>query len=352
MIEKPYILGIETTCDETAVGIVMPSHESRERVLAHTVFSQIDAHAIYGGVVPEIAARAHVERLDLLIQDALSQASLELGDINGFAVSAGPGLVGSLMVGLVTAKTLALICHKPLIGVNHLEAHLLSPRIQSTLPFPYLALLVSGGHTQLVAVHDVGHYTTLGTTLDDALGEAFDKTAKMMGLPYPGGPHVERFAKQGNPHRFVFPKPLWGTQKPDFSFSGLKTAVRLAIEQTVPLSETDVSDLCASFQYAIGQVLCDRVERAFALFSSVDPRPLGGFTIVGGVASNDTLRARLAAQAEMRHIPFILPPKEYCTDNGAMIAWAGLERFQRGLLDSLEIPIRARWPIEEVTYVI
>jgi N6-L-threonylcarbamoyladenine synthase len=276
---------------------------------------------------------------------------MPLTEIDGFAVSAGPGLVGSIMVGLVTAKTLAMITNRPLIGVNHLEAHVLSPRIRDILNFPYLALLVSGGHTQLVAVHDVGHYTSLGTTLDDALGEAFDKVAKMIGLPYPGGPHIERLAKEGNPNRFSFPRPLWGTERPDFSFSGLKTAVRLTMEKNCPLSQQDVADICASFQNTICHVLCDRVSRAFDFFPTTDRRPLAGFTAVGGVASNETLRHALATQVKSRNIPFVLPPKELCTDNGAMIAWAGVERFERGLVDSLDIPIRARWPIEEVSYV-
>jgi len=332
------------------VAIVTPSQDPNRRILSHVIFSQVEAHAVYGGVVPEIAARAHVERLDSLIKTALYEAHLALPEIDGFAVSAGPGLVGSIMVGLVTAKTLAMITQKPLIGVNHLEAHILSPRIREALTFPYLALLVSGGHTQLVVAHDIGHYTSLGTTLDDALGEAFDKVAKMIGLPYPGEPHIECLAKGGNPNRFPFPRPLWGTERPDFSLSGLKTAVRLAIEKNAPLSPQDVADLCASFQNAICHVLCDRVSRAFDLFSTIDTRRLAGFTVVGGVASNEALRGALATQAKSRNISFVLPPKELCTDNGAMIAWAGLERFEHGLVDSLDIPIRARWPIEEVSH--
>lgn len=340
------ILGIETTCDETAVGIVEPAEGEGGRILANEVLSQIAEHAVYGGVVPEIAARAHVEVLDRLIARALDKAELKLSEIDGIAVAAGPGLIGGVLIGLVTAKTLSLVARKPLLAVNHLEAHALTARLTDGLAFPYLLLLASGGHTQLVAVKGVGDYVRLGTTVDDAIGEAFDKVAKLLGLGYPGGPEVERVAEGGNPERFALPRPMHGRRTPDFSLSGLKTAVRIEAERLVPLSEIDVADLCASFQAAVVDVVADRVRVALRGFDAVAGRPTA-LVAAGGVAANGAIRRALAAQAGEVGLRFVAPALDLCGDNGAMIAWAGLERLRVGLVDDLAAPARARWPLTQ-----
>ena len=342
------ILGIETTCDETAAAVVERDASGRGRILSNEVLSQIEDHAAYGGVVPEIAARAHVEVMDLLVKRALASAGVALTEIDAIAAAAGPGLIGGVMVGLTTAKALALVAKKPFLAVNHLEAHALSPRLTDGVAFPYLLLLASGGHTQLLVVKGVDDYLRLGTTIDDAIGEAFDKVAKMLGLPYPGGPQVERLAKEGNPLRFAFPRPLMGRKEPNFSLSGLKTAVRIEAEKIAPLSEQDVRDLCASFQKAIVESIIDRTRMAFDRLDELNIS-VTALVIAGGVAANRAIRAGLEALALRKKLPLVAPPHALCTDNGAMIAWAGLERFQQGLIDPLDFAPRARWPLTVTT---
>ncbi|EIZ86878.1 putative DNA-binding/iron metalloprotein/AP endonuclease [Methylobacterium sp. GXF4] len=338
------VLGIETTCDETAAAVVSVDEDGAGQIRANEVLSQIAEHAAYGGVVPEIAARAHVEVLDRLIARALDRAGIGFSDLDGIAVAAGPGLIGGVLVGLVTAKTLALVTRKPLLAVNHLEAHALTARLTDNLPFPYLLLLASGGHTQLVAVRGVGDYVRLGSTVDDAIGEAFDKAAKLLGLGYPGGPEVERMAESGDPERFALPRPMLGRREADFSLSGLKTALRIEAERIAPLAERDVADLCASFQAAVVDVVVDRARVALRAFSGVADRPTA-LVAAGGVSANGAIRRALAALAGEAGLGFVAPPLPLCGDNGAMIAWAGLERLRLGLVDDLTAPARPRWPL-------
>ena len=340
------ILGIETTCDETAAAIVEESIDGTKRILANRVRSQIAEHAPFGGVVPEIAARAHVDILDRMIADALKDAGITMTNLDGIAAAAGPGLIGGVLVGLTTGKALALALGKPLMAVNHLEAHALTPRLTDHVAFPYLLLLVSGGHTQLVAVEDVGRYRRLGTTIDDAIGEAFDKVAKMLSLGFPGGPAVEREATKGDPNRFQLPRPLHGKPEPNFSLSGLKTAVRLAAEAIQPLNEQDCADLCASFQAAIVDCIVDRTRMGIRAFRQQVGTP-SALVIAGGVGANRAIRMALQRVAMEAGLRCLVPPPALCTDNGAMIAWAGLERLKRGLTDPLDVSPRARWPLDE-----
>jgi N6-L-threonylcarbamoyladenine synthase len=341
------LLGIETTCDETAAAVVRRRADGTGAILSNIVHSQTEDHAEYGGVVPEIAARAHVEVLDHLVARALRAAGLRLDEIDGIAAAAGPGLIGGVIVGLTTAKALALAANKPLVAVNHLEAHALTARLTDKVPFPFLLLLVSGGHTQLVAVTGIGEYEKLGGTMDDAIGEAFDKAAKMLGLPYPGGPAVERAALQGDPERFALPRPLHGKPVPDFSLSGLKTAVRIEALKIAPLSEQDVNDLCASFQAAVVDILADRVRCALRLMRHQGLKP-SALVLAGGVGANQSVRRALHKVAADGGTRLAVPPPELCTDNGAMIAWAGAERLARGLHDGLDASPRARWPLGEI----
>ncbi|HVJ54843.1 MAG TPA: tRNA (adenosine(37)-N6)-threonylcarbamoyltransferase complex transferase subunit TsaD [Aliidongia sp.] len=337
------ILGIETSCDETAAAIVCDRSRGH-RVLGHAVHTQLADHQPYGGVVPEIAARAHLDRLDGLIRRALAEANIDFAALDGVAATAGPGLIGGVMVGVTTAKSIALARKLPFIAVNHLEAHALTVRLTDDVPFPYLLLLVSGGHCQLLIVEDVGRYRRLGTTIDDAVGEAFDKSAKLMGLGYPGGPAVERMAREGDPARFALPRPMLGRPGCDFSFSGLKTAVRLAVE-TLPPDASALADLAASFQRAVAETLADRTARAIALFR--ERHPAGRHLVVaGGVAANGAIRAALADIAERAGLELAAPPPSLCTDNGAMVAWAGLERLRLGLVDDLDFAARPRWPLD------
>lgn len=344
------LLGIETTCDETAAAVVRRRADGTGTILSNIVRSQTADHAAYGGVVPEIAARAHVEVLDGIIERALRSSGVKLVELDGIAAAGGPGLIGGVIVGLTTAKAIALAVRKPLIAVNHLEAHALTARLTDAVPFPFLLLLVSGGHTQLVAVTGVGEYTKLGGTIDDAIGEAFDKTAKMLGLPYPGGPAVERAALKGDANRFALPRPLHGRPVPDFSLSGLKTAVRLEALKIAPLSDQDVNDLCASFQAAIVDILADRVRCALRLMRERGLKP-NALVLAGGVGANQAVRRVLHKVAADGGTRLAVPPPELCTDNGAMIAWAGAERLALGLTDDLSASPRARWPLEEVTGV-
>ncbi|RFB78281.1 tRNA (adenosine(37)-N6)-threonylcarbamoyltransferase complex transferase subunit TsaD [Methylovirgula sp. 4M-Z18] len=339
------VLGIETTCDETAASVVKLKVGGGGTILSNEVMSQIAEHAAFGGVVPEIAARAHVDVLDRLVVRALKDAGVTLKDIDGVAAAAGPGLIGGVIVGLTTGKALALASRKPFIAINHLEAHALTARMTDNISFPYLLLLVSGGHTQLIAVRGIGDYVRLGTTIDDAVGEAFDKTAKMLGLPYPGGPHVEKEALKGDPMRFSFPRPMAGRPGADFSLSGLKTAVRLEAERIAPLTATDISDLCASFQAAVVDTIADRIRAALKLFRATCGTPTA-LVVAGGVAANGAIRRTLTRTANEMGLKLVVPPPALCTDNGAMIAWAGIERLGLGLTDDMTFAARPRWPLD------
>lgn len=387
------VLGIESSCDETAVAVV----RADGTILANRIASQDAAHRPYGGVVPELAARAHVDALAPMVEAALADAGLGLTDLDAIAATAGPGLIGGVMVGLVTGKALAFAAGKPLIAVNHLEGHALSPRLLADVAYPYLLLLVSGGHCQLLRVAGVGRYQRLATTIDDAAGEAFDKVAKMLGLGFPGGPAVERMARDGNPQRFALPRPLVGSGSPHFSFSGLKTAVLRAHEALVAPTVQDRADLCAAFQAALVDCLVDRSRLALdagtGLAVTPSPLPLRGgvgaagggpsglrnlptplrpgpadaepglaapplkgrgdrrhdvtaLVVAGGVAANGAIRTALEHLALTHGLPFVAPPQWLCTDNAAMIAWAGLERLGAGLVDGLDAPARARWPLD------
>jgi N6-L-threonylcarbamoyladenine synthase len=317
------ILGIETSCDETAAAIVERDTAGRGMILSNIVRSQLEEHAAYGGVVPELAARAHVAHLDGIIARAVDEAGVSLAGLDGIAATAGPGLIGGVLVGLTTAKALAAALGKPLIAVNHLEAHALTARLTDRAEFPYLMLLVSGGHSQFVLVRGVGQYERWGTTIDDALGEAFDKVAKLLGLEQPGGPQVETFAASGDAKRFAFPRPLLKEDRLDFSFSGLKTAVRLAAEEIAPLSAQDVADICASFQCATADVVGARSRAALQHFAEVLPTVAPVLVVAGGVAANRTIGAALREAASAAGARLVIPPPALCTDNGAMVAWAG-----------------------------
>jgi N6-L-threonylcarbamoyladenine synthase len=342
------VLGIETTCDETAAALVERSDDGRGRILSNIVLSQTNEHAAFGGVVPEIAARAHVEALDHVIIKAMDVAGRGLESIDAVAAAAGPGLIGGVIVGLTTAKAIALVREKPLIAINHLEAHALTARLTDATPFPYILFLASGGHTQIVAVRGVGDYVRLGTTVDDAIGEAFDKTAKLLGLGYPGGPQVEKEAENGDPSHFDLPRPMFGRPEPNFSLSGLKTALRLEAEKIAPLGNQDVADLCASFQQAVVDVVMDRLRAGLRVFREGYGTPTA-LVAAGGVAANQAIRKVLHRLAFEAGTVLVAPPVELCTDNGAMIAWAGCERLALGLTDTLDVAPRARWPLEEVT---
>ena len=337
------VLGIETSCDETAAAVVSDDRT----ICASLVASQLEAHRPYGGVVPEIAARAHLDLLDGLVRRALDEAGVALGDLDGIAATGGPGLIGGVIVGVTMGKALALAHDRPFVAVNHLEGHALTCRLTDDVAFPYLLLLVSGGHCQLLVVEGVGRYTRLGTTIDDAAGEAFDKVAKMLGLGFPGGPALEAAAANGDATRFELPRPLRGRPGADFSFSGLKTAVRVAAEGLPPgaFAARDVADLAAGFQAAVTDVLVDRTRHAIALFRA---RHADAATLVvaGGVAANRTLRAHLTALATAHGMTLVAPPPALCTDNAAMIAWAGIERLRLGLTDGLEFAPRPRWPLD------
>jgi N6-L-threonylcarbamoyladenine synthase len=340
------VLGIETSCDETAAAVVEET-SSGPRIRSNLVHSQLADHLPYGGVVPEIAARAHLDHLDGLVLRALAEAATSLAEIDGVGAAAGPGLIGGLIVGTMMAKGIAWAAGKPFIAVNHLEAHALSVRLNGAVAFPYLLLLVSGGHCQLLACAGVGRYTRLGTTLDDAAGEAFDKTAKLIGLGFPGGPAIARAAQGGDERRFALPRPLAGRPGCDFSFSGLKTAVRRITLSCDPLGPGDRADLAASVELAICDALCDRTANAIVWFRRDHPEGKS-LVVAGGVAANARLRDRLADLARSAGLDFLAPPPALCTDNAAMIAWAGLERLRLGLIDGLDAAPRPRWPLDPV----
>jgi N6-L-threonylcarbamoyladenine synthase len=335
------VLGIETSCDETAAAVVERDASGAARILSNVVRSQFEEHAAYGGVVPELAARSHVSHLDGIIAKAAADAGIALSDIDAIAATGGPGLIGGVLVGLTTGKALAAALDKPLIAVNHLEGHALTARMTDGIAFPYLMLLVSGGHSQFVLVRGVGDYERWGTTIDDALGEAFDKVAKLLDLGNPGGPHVERLALNGNPTRFRFPRPLLREKTLDFSFSGLKTAVRLAAEEIAPLSDQDVADICASFQAAVADVVRVRAGQALERFG-----PGATLVVAGGVAANKAIGAALRQAADAAGATLVVPPPALCTDNGAMVAWAGAERLALGSTDALDFAAKARWPLD------
>ena len=341
------ILGIETSCDETAAAVVRRTPSGGAEILSNVVLSQIEEHAAFGGVVPEIAARAHVEAIDGIVRAALIEAEVTLADIDAVAATVGPGLVGGLLVGAMTGKAIAAARGLPFLAINHLEGHALSPRLSDGIAYPYLLLLVSGGHSQILLVRALGDYERWGSTIDDALGEAFDKTAKLLSLPQPGGPNVERMAAKGDPKRFPLPRPMKGDARLDFSFSGLKTAVRLVAEAHAPLSDDDVADLCASFQRAAAETVADRVRRALIRFRETFPGladPALG--VAGGVGANQAIRTALMAECAAAGARLVAPPLKLCSDNGAMIAYAGLERIEAGLSDPLDAPVRSRWPLD------
>ena len=343
------ILGIETTCDETAAAVVEWTEDAKGRILSNVVLSQIGEHAAFGGVVPEIAARAHVETLDRIIAEAMAEADLTFRQLDGVAAAAGPGLIGGIIVGLTMAKAIALTHEKPLIAVNHLEAHALTARLTDATPFPYCLFLASGGHTQILGVRGVGDYLRLGGTVDDAIGEAFDKTAKLLGLGYPGGPLVEKEATRGDPTRFRLPRPMAGRHDANFSLSGLKTALRLEAEKIAPLTDQDVADLCASFQQAVVDMVMDRLRLGLKLFREQVGMLRTALVCAGGVAANQAIRKVLHRLAFEIGTTLVAPPPAQCTDNGAMIAWAGAERLALRLTDSLDFAPRARWPLDQVT---
>lgn len=340
------ILGIETSCDETAAAIVLRDSAGGATIASNVVRSQLDEHAAFGGVVPELAARAHVTYLDHIIAQACREAGIALADVDAIAATAGPGLIGGVLVGLTTAKALAAALDKPLIAVNHLEAHALTARLTDGVKFPYLMLLVSGGHSQFVLVRGVGDYERWGTTIDDALGEAFDKVAKLLSLGHPGGPAVEAIAKSGDPKRFKFPRPLLREARLDFSFSGLKTAVRLQAEALAPLSDQDVADIAASFQASVAEIVSVRAGQALARFKEQLPQHRPQLVVAGGVAANRTIAAALDKACAAAGAALIVPPIALCTDNGAMVAWAGAERFALGATDHLDFTARPRWPLD------
>jgi len=353
------VLGIETSCDETAAAVV----DDTGAILGEVVRSQYDDHAPFGGIVPEIAARAHLETVDAIVAEAMRRAGTGFDEIDAVAATGGPGLIGGVIVGVMTAKAIAAARNIPFIAVNHLEAHALTARMTASmaapmtaqktggLEFPYLVLLVSGGHTQLLIAENIGKFRRLGTTIDDAVGEAFDKSAKMMGLDYPGGPAVERLAREGDRNRFALPRPMKGRPGCDFSFSGLKTAVRHAVEGlgAAGPGERDLADLCASFQAAASEALIDRTRNAIEMFQEscgARIREKGVLVVGGGVAANSALRAALETLCEETGMRFVAPAQKLCTDNGAMIAWAGLERLRLGLTDGLDFAPRPRWPLD------
>lgn len=341
-MDKLTILGLETSCDETAASVVTGMPPGPGRILSNIVFSQNEAHAPYGGVVPEIASRAHLEILDGVVEQALSQAGIRLAQVDAIAATAGPGLIGGVMVGLTTAKALALAAGKPLIAVNHLAGHALTARLTHGVAFPFLLLLISGGHCQLLAAQGPMRFRLYGSTIDDAVGEAFDKTAKLMGLAYPGGPNVEKHAARGNARAYPLPRPLLGREGMDFSFSGLKTAVRHLTAQ----KDVALNDVCASFQQAVIDILCDRTARAMTRFREDFP-DAGELRLVvaGGVAANRAIGEALKQLGESHGFEIRVPAPTYCTDNAAMIAWAGLERCALGGRDPLDFSPRARWPL-------
>ncbi len=342
------VLGIETSCDETAVAVV----DNDRRVLSHALLSQLDEHRMYGGVVPEIAARAHLDHIDALVEKAIRDSGVALKDMDGFAATCGPGLIGGVMVGAMMGKALSLTMQKPFLAVNHLEAHALTARLTDDMAFPYLLLLISGGHCQLLAVEGVGKYKLYGTSIDDAVGEAFDKVAKLLGLGFHsglmGGPAVEQAALKGDANKYELPCPMLGKPNCDFSFSGLKTAVRSLVERIGVLDEQKRSDIAASFQHVVGLCLADRVKHAMEHIITDFPAART-LVVAGGVAANQAIRASLIQVTHTNGFKLVTPPAALCTDNGVMVAWAGLEKLRLGLIDGLDAAPRPRWPLNDLS---
>ncbi len=345
MKKQLIFLGIETSCDETAASVVREDCSGNGKILSNVVSSQIEEHKEFGGVVPEIAARAHIEKIDFIINKALEESKTNINDIDGIAATAGPGLIVCLTVGLSAAKAIAASLGKPLIAVNHLEGHALSPKLIKKINFPYLFLLISGGHTQFLEVRGVNNYVRMGTTIDDAVGEAFDKTAKLLGIEFPGGPKIEEFAKKGDENYFTLPKPIIHRGGCNLSFAGLKTAV-LKISKKIKNKE-EKYHLAASFQKTIEDILCEKSKFAMSLFKENYNSEKNTFVIAGGVASNNKIRKKLIDLSIQNNFEPVFPPINLCSDNAAMIAWTGIERFRLGLLNKLDFPAKARWPLDE-----
>lgn len=352
MTQTLTFLGLESSCDDTAAAILRQTDGTAPEILASVVYGQTDLHAAFGGVVPEIAARAHAEKLDICVEEALRAAGLALGDLDGIAVTAGPGLIGGVMSGVMCAKGIAAGTGLPLVGVNHLAGHALTPRLTDQIPYPYLMLLVSGGHCQFLLVRGPEAFTRLGGTIDDAPGEAFDKAARLLGLPQPGGPSVQESAKTGDATRFALPRPLLDRPGCDLSFSGLKTALLRARDTLIAaqggITVQDRADLCASFQSAISDVLRKKTARALAIYLDETPQQ-PTLAVAGGVAANTEIRAALMAECTAHGIDFVAPPLALCTDNAAMIAYAGLERFKSGARDGMDLVARPRWPLDQTS---
>jgi tRNA N6-adenosine threonylcarbamoyltransferase len=351
MTQTVTILGLESSCDDTAAAVVRHCVDGPAEILSSIVFDQNALHADFGGVVPEIAARAHTERLDICVEAALKAASLTLSDVDAIAVTSGPGLIGGVLSGVMCAKGLSAGSGKPLIGVNHLAGHALTPRMTDAIPFPYLVLLVSGGHCQFLIVHAADRFTRLGGTIDDAPGEAFDKTAKLLGLGNPGGPLVEKEAALGDAKRFKLPRPLLDRAGCDMSFSGLKTALRrardLIVDEKGGLTVQDRADLCAGFQAAVADTLTEKTRRACLAFMDKTGAESPVFAVAGGVAANAQIRAGLQKVCAKQGFVFLAPPLKYCTDNAAMIAWVGVEKYRAGDFSTLELAARPRWPLDQ-----
>ena len=339
-------LGIETSCDETAAAVIRENDKGKAEILSNIVSSQIEEHKKFGGVVPELAARAHLENIDYIINAALSESKLSLTEVDGIAATAGPGLIVCLTVGLNIAKSLAAFSNKPFIGINHLEGHALSPGLENKVNFPYLLLLISGGHTQYLIVKDIGDYEQLGTTIDDALGEAFDKTAKMLKLGYPGGPSVEKFSRLGDKNFFKLPEPIINKSGCNLSFAGLKTAV-LRESKKINDNENLKFNLAASFQNTVNKILFKKTKTAIEMFKARTKKNKVELVVAGGVAANKSIRNNLTNLSEKMRFNVIYPDLKYCGDNAAMIAWAGIKRYKKNLIDNLDIPAKSRWPLDE-----
>ena len=338
-----YIIGIESSCDETAVAIV----NHKKEICGHVIRSQIEMHKDFGGVVPEVAARQHIECIEDLVKECLKQANIKINDITAIAATNGPGLMGGLLIGTSLAKAMAFALQKPYIAINHLEGHALVARLKNNIPFPYLTFLASGGHCQILLARNIGDYKKLGDTLDDAIGETFDKVAKMLNLPYPGGPSVEKMALQGDPQAYSFPRPLKGRKNCDFSFSGLKTAVLYEVKKIDRLTQTHKQNICASFQKSVADVIVDRLKNSFErLLSERKSPPINGLIVAGGVAANMYLRKHIENISSHYNCPFIAPEQNLCTDNGVMIAWAGLENYTNGYTHKLNTKPYPKWPLE------
>jgi len=344
MKKKLTFLGIETSCDETAAAIVKNNRDGTGEILSNIVSSQVEEHREFGGIVPELAARAHVEKIEFIVQKAIEESNLDLENLDGIAATAGPGLIVCLTVGLNTGKAIAGSLKKPFIAVNHLEGHALSPKINNKIEFPYLLLLISGGHTQFLEVNGVNNYKRLGTTIDDALGEAFDKTAKLLGIEFPGGPKIEEWAKKGDGGYFKLPKPILKKGGCNLSFAGLKTAVLRTSKKLK--NEKEKYHLAASFQKTINEILYEKTKIAMEEFSKNKKNKQNTFVIAGGVAANLSIRENLSKLAKEKNFTSIFPPINLCSDNAAMIAWAGIERYKINLIDNLEFPSKARWPLD------